>query len=212
MAYAWKKMVEEKLAQISSQQQSILMALNQQATALGTIQSDLKKVLDLLTGKAADLAIVFGKAAPPISPKGSDPMPNKKASGPAIKCPCLAPKGGPKKAVMPGVTLTSPLPASITLQPLDAAGNVITLAAGDSVTTTLTSDNTAALAIAAGTDNLHWLGTIPANTPPGSVANLAATMTGAIGGASVSLTASVQVTIDVPASPVAVDLAIVFGS
>jgi hypothetical protein len=164
-------------------------------------------LLSIQTGKAVDLAIVFG-LQPPIHAKGTNAMANQKATGPAVKCPCLTQKGQ-KKAVMPDVTLTSPLPQTIQLQPLDSNGNPIGLAPTDTVTTTLTDD--ANLTISAGADSTHYVGTIPANTSQGAVANLAATMKGTIQGAPADFTASVKVTIDVPPNPVAVDLAIVFG-
>ncbi len=139
--------------------------------------------------------------------------PHKAATGPAIKCPCLAPKhrGHKPQAVMPDVTITDPAPKSITLQPLDSSNNVVALQSADSVVGTLTSDNDAALAITAGADTLNWVGTIPANTPAGSVANLSATLKGTIQNAPADLSASVKVTINIPPNPVAVDLAIVFG-
>ncbi len=162
-----------------------------------------------ITGKAAeDLNIVFGPLLPIL--KGNVHMANnKKAHGPGVKCPCLAPKGG-KKATMPDVLLTDPLPASVTIQPLDASGNPIALTAADIVTCTLTSDS-GSLVISDGADATHFVATIPANTPQGSVANLAATLDGTIQGAPAHLTASVKVTINVPPNPVAVDMAIIFG-
>lgn len=135
---------------------------------------------------------------------------NKKASGPALKHACLAPKGKHVGAVMPGVTLTSPLPASLTLQPLDSSGHPVALTPADTVTTTLTSDSPN-FVITPGADGTHYVGTIPANTPQGSVANLAATMKGTIGGSPADLTASVAVTLDISPSPTAVDLSIIFA-
>jgi hypothetical protein len=155
-----------------------------------------------------DLGIEFG-ATDPLT-KGKNDMANKQATGPAIKCPCLCPKTGGMKAVMPDVVLTNPLPASITLQPLDASGAGVPLTPADNVTGTLVSDN-AALTIAAGADATHYVGTIPANTPSGSVANLAATLRGTIKGAAADLAASVKVTINLPPAPTAVDLAIIFA-
>ncbi len=176
------------------------------------IEWKLNAILELLicihTGKAVDLSILFGLANPPT--KGSATVANKKATGPVVKCPCLSKKSGPKKAVMPDVVLTDPLPKTIILQPLDASGNVVVLTPSDTVTGTLTSDS-AALTISAGVDTVNYVGTIPANTPMGSVANLAATLTGTIRGAPADLTASVKCTISVPPSPVAVDLAIIFA-
>ena len=185
-------------------------ALKDGVASLKVIAADVHRVVAEFTGEAVDLDIVFESTAPPTPKKDGAIMSNKKATGPAIQCPCLVPKGG-KKAVMPDVTLTSPLPASIMLQPLDASGNPVVLTPSDTVTGTLTSDN-AGLTITAGADTTHYTGTIPANTPMGTVANLAATLTGTIQGAAANLTASVKVTINVPPSPVAVDLAIVFGS
>ena len=158
----------------------------------------------LLPPVATDLHIEFG------SQSKEKHMASKKTSGPGIKCPCLTAKSGGTKAVMPGVTLTSPLPASLTLQPVDASGNPVALQPTDSVTATLTSDS-AIFAISQGPSQLQFVGTIPANTPQGTVANLAATLNGTIQGAAADLTASVQVTIDVPPAPVAVDLQIIFG-
>lgn len=159
-------------------------------------------------GKAVDLSIVLGQQ-PPTTSKGSAPMANKKASGPGVKVQCFAPKGG-KKAVMPDVTITDPAPKSIALQAIDSSGNVVVLQPTDSVTGTLTSDSPS-LTIGAGADTLNYVGTIPANTPFGSVANLTATMTGTIQGSPANFTASVKVTINIPPSPVAVDLIITIG-
>lgn len=174
----------------------------------------LDAIFELLTrinpGKAVDLSIVFGSATPTTA-KGNE-MANKKATGAAVKCPCLAAKAGPKKAVMPDITLTDPLPKSITLQPLDKDGNVVTLTPSDTVAGTLSSSDSAVLAVAAGADTLNYVGTIPANTPQGSTADLAATLKGTIQGAAADLSASVHVTINVPPATVAVDLAIVFGA
>ncbi len=174
---------------------------------LAEISASLAKIAICVCKKAVDMGIFF---EPPV--KGSEEM-AKKSTGPAVKCPCLAPKSGGKKAVMTDVTLTSPLPSAIQLQALDAATppNVVPIGPGDSVTTTLVSDHPEFFTIAPGADNLNWVGTIPPNTPQGSVANLAATMVGTIQGAPADLSASVKVTINVPPSPVAVDLAIVFG-
>lgn len=138
-------------------------------------------------------------------------MANKKATGSAIKCPCLKAKGPGKGAVMPDVTLTDPLPSTITLQPIDASGAAVALQPADVVTGTLTSSSVN-LAITAGADTLHYTATIPANTPQGSTADLAATLVGTIQGAPANFTASVHVIIDVPPAPVAVDLNIVFGA
>ena len=137
-------------------------------------------------------------------------MANKKGTGPDKKCPALAPKNVKPNMVMPDVILTDPLPKSLTLQPVDVNGAPVVLTPADSVTGTLTSDSTN-FTIAAGADTTHYTGTIPANTPTGSVANLAATLTGTIQGAPANLTASVKVTINLPPNPVAVDLQIIFG-
>ncbi len=176
------------------------------------VEFKLDAILELLiaiySGRAVDLNIVFGLTG--RSPmKGSATM-NKKASGPVVKCACLAKKGGPKKAVMPDVTFTDPLPKSMILQPLDAAGAVIVLTSADTVSTTLVSDS-AVFVVSAGVDNLNYVATIPPQTPFGSVANLAATAVGTIQGAPADLIASVKVTLNVPPSPVAVDLAIIFA-
>jgi hypothetical protein len=112
--------------------------------------------------------------------------------------------------VMPDLTLTA-APASITLQPLDASGNPVILAPADIVTGTLTSDS-ASFIIGAGADTTHYVATIPANTPLGTVANLAATLTGTIQGAAADLTASVKLTLNIPPVPMATDLEIVLGS
>jgi hypothetical protein len=173
---------------------------NQCRHELHLIELKLDAILALLkaiyTGKATDLAINFKK--------GTETMSN-------VNVPCLSEKSKSKpRAVMPDVTLTSPLPTSMTLQPLNAAGAAIVLTPADVVTGTLASDNVA-LTISAGADSTHYTGTIPANTPQGSVANLAATLKGTIQSAPADLTASVKVTIDVPPSPVATDLAIIFG-
>lgn len=160
-------------------------------------------------GKAVDLEIVFG-LRPSQTSKGSVSMPNKKATGSPVKCPCLKAKGTSKQMVMTPLTITSPVPASITLQTIDQNGNPYTLAPTDTVTTTLASDN-AGYVISAGADNTHWVGTIPANTPQGTIANLASTEIGTIAGAAASFTASVQLTLNIPPSPVAVDMEIIFG-
>ncbi len=187
------------LAKVLANQQAILANQAALANAIAKIAA--------AVGTVTDLGIAFG-SNPPNS-KGNV-MANKKASGPAVKCACLSKKGGPMKAVMPDITLTDPLPKSITLQPLDASGNAVPLTPADNVQGTLTSD-AEHLAITPGPDSLNYVGTIPANTPQGSVANLAATLTGTIQGAAANLTASVKVTINVPPQPVAVDLAIIFG-
>ncbi len=178
--------------------------------SLHAINHNLERIADCVCHKVVDLGLVIQSQSP--STKGSVPMAhNKKAHGPAVKCPCLAPKGSKPKAVMSDVNITDPAPKSITLQPLDINGGVVTLSSTDSVIGTLVSDNDAALAITAGADTLNYVGTIPANTPMGSVANLAATLKGTIQNAPADLSASVKVTINIPPSPVAVDLAIVFA-
>ncbi len=187
----------------------IARAFEDVAASFKVIAHDINLLTSFITGRAVDLNIVFDPSVLPTPKKESSNMANKKASGPAVKCPCLAPKGG-HKAVMPDVTLTDPLPKSISLQPLDASGAVVALSPSDAVTGTLSSDN-ASLTITAGADSLNYVGTIPADTPQGSVANLSATLKGTIKGAPADLTASVKVTINVAPSPVAVDLAIVFG-
>jgi len=138
-------------------------------------------------------------------------MANKKGTGSPIKSACLkaALKGGGKGAVMPPITLTS-VPASITLQPVDVNGNVVVLTPSDSVTGTLTSDS-ASFVINPGTDSLHYTATIPANTPQGTIVNLSATLVGTIQGSPANFTASVQLTLNIPPVPVAVDLDIVLG-
>lgn len=178
-----------------------------QAQTLERIEASVCRLVDaLLAPKAVDLDIVFG--SPQV--RGMKNMANKKATGPAVKCPCLAHKGG-KKAVMPDVTLTDPLPASITLQPLDASGNVVALTPADNVQGTLTSSNSAVFSVTQTADSLHFVGTIPANTSQGSTTDLTATLKGTIGGAAADLNASVHVIINLPPAPVAVDLAIIFG-
>jgi hypothetical protein len=136
-------------------------------------------------------------------------MANKKATGSPIKCACLKPKSPNKSAVMNPIILTT-VPSSITLQPIDANGNVVVLTPADSVTGTLTSDSSS-FVIGTGADTLHYTAQIPANTPLGTVANLAATLKGTIQGAAADLTASVQVTLQIPPSPVAVDLEIMIA-
>jgi hypothetical protein len=190
------------------------------------LQAEFELLICEQPGGATDLNIVFGQSTPPttlpvpkattlpeasVPTKGKTDMATKKATGPSIKHACLAPKGSTKpRAVMPGVILTNPLPESITLQPLDANGVVIVLTPADSVTDTLTSDSPN-MVITQGTSPVNFTGTILANTPQGSIVNLAATMIGTIQGAPANLTASVQVTLDIPPSPVAVDLQIIFG-
>lgn len=138
-------------------------------------------------------------------------MANQKATGSPVKVLCLAPKGAPKKigAVQPGIVITA-VPKSITLQAIDANGNAVPIAPTDSVTGTLASDSTN-FVIGAGTDTTNYVATIPANTPFGTIANLAATEQGTIQGAAANLTASVEVTLNIPPAPVAVDLQIIFG-
>lgn len=174
------------------------------------VVAQLQILVNLQPGKAVDLGIVFGPKSP-ANVKESNPMAaNKKATGPDKKIGKFSKKGGAKAAVMPDVHLTSPLPASMTLEALDASGGVVALTPADSVTTTLTSDS-ANFVISDGADSTHFVGTIPANTPQGSTANLAATMKGTIQGAAADLSASVKVVLDVPPAPTAVDMAIVFG-
>jgi hypothetical protein len=174
------------------------------------IEIKLDAILQLLiaiqTGKPVDLNIVFGLTPPKTR---ENVMANKKGSGPAKKCPCLKPKSGGKGAVMVPITLTD-VPASINLQPIDASGNPVTISPSDTVTGTLTSDS-ASFVIAPGVDTLNYTATIPANTPQGTIANLSATAKGTIQGAAADLTASVQLTLNIPPSPVAVDLQIILG-
>ncbi len=172
------------------------------------VNAILEILVNLQTGKAVDLSIVFGLAHPIKPTEGTVTMANKKATGAGKKCPCLAQKGK-VGMVMPDLTLTS-VPASITLQPLDASGNAVPVSAGDTVNGTLTSDSPN-FVIAAGADSTHYGATIPANTPQGTVANLAATLTGTIQGAPADLAASVKLTLDIPPVPVAVDLEIILG-
>lgn len=160
--------------------------------------------------KAVDLGIVFGSASPTPVTRGSE-MANKKATGSPVKCPCLKPKSGGAKAVMPDITLTDPLPKTITLQPLDASGGVVTLAPTDVVQGTLISSN-ANFIVTPEADTLHFIGTIPPNTAQGSTADLSATLKGTIANSPADLTASVHLILNLPPNPVAVDLAIVFGS
>ena len=177
---------------------------------LRLIEIELNAILQLLisihTGKPVDLAIVFGSMASKFQ-KGKDAM-AKKATGSPVKCPCLKKKTG-HQAVMTPLTLTS-VPSSITLQPIDSGGNPVTVTPSDSVTGTLTSDSSS-FVIVSGVDTLHYTATIPANTPQGTVANLAATLVGTIQGAPADFTASIQLTLNIPPVPVAVDLEIIIG-
>lgn len=170
------------------------------------------RICDDEDGKAVDMNIVFEPTAPtqsPVSMKGTTmATSNKKASGPGIKCKMVA--KGKLGAVMPDVTLTDPLPALITLQPIDASGNVVVLTPADTVQGTLTSSS-ANLVVTQAADSLHFTGTIPANTPQGSTTDLVATLQGTIQGAAADLAASVHVIINLPPNPVAVDLNIIFG-
>lgn len=192
---------------------SIEHDLKQLVKLAQSIDASLKKIVTCVCiepGKAEDLSIVL-ESQPPSSSKGKvDMAANKKASGPDLKCPCLAAKGGPKKAVMPDVTITDPAPKSIALQAIDASGAVVVLTPADSVTGTLTSDSPN-FVVAPGADTLTYTGTIPAGTPFGTVANLAATLVGTIQGSPANFTASVKLTINIPPSPVAVDLIITIG-
>ncbi len=171
---------------------SIEHDLKQLVKIAQSIDASLKKIVACVCiepGKAEDLSIVL-EPAPTTTSKGKvDMAANKKASGSPVKCPCLTAKGGPKKAVMPDLTITDPAPKSIALQPIDGSGNVVVLTPTDSVTGTLASDSTN-FVIAPGADTVTYLGTIPANTPFGSVANLAATMVGTIQGSPADFTAS----------------------
>ncbi len=182
--------------------------LERMERTLDCVESQLTCLVEALTKRAVDLGIAFGSM--PLAHERRRAM-AKKATGPTVEVPCLKPKGSGVGAVMPDITLTDPLPKSIKLQPLDTSGAVVNLVTGDSVTGALTSDSPS-LTIAAGADQLNFVGTIPPNTPQNSVANLAATLKGTIAGAPADLSASVKVTINVPPAPVAVDLAIVFGS
>jgi hypothetical protein len=138
-------------------------------------------------------------------------MPNKKATGSPIVNACLAPKGSRSHAPLAqaGIILTS-APSSLTLQPLDKNGNPVTLTPSDKVAGTLASDSTS-FGVIPGVDSTHYIATIPANTPLGTVVNLSATMTGTIGGAAADLTASLPLTLNIPPVPVATDLEIILG-
>lgn len=176
------------------------------------IEIKLNAILQLLisiqTGRPVDLEIILG-LTPSKPMKGKDAMANKKGTGAPVKCPCLKKKIGKVGAVMPPITLTT-VPASITLQPVDASNNPVTISSSDSVTGTLTSDSSS-FVIGAGADDRHYVATIPANTPQGTIANLAATLVGTIQGAPADLAASIQLTLNIPPSPVAVDLEIILG-
>ena len=136
-------------------------------------------------------------------------MANKKATGSPIEIACLAAKTSGKRAVMPDQTLTS-APASITLQPVDVNGAAVPLTSADSVTGTLASDS-GSFVIGAGADTRHYVATIPANITFGTVANLAATEVGTIQNAPANLAASLKLTLNIPPSPVAVDLDIILA-
>jgi hypothetical protein len=179
------------------EQSSIMSALNQIAQQLAQQTVIFQKILAALSGGAVDLNIDL---------KGSARM-NKKATGPALKFNML--KKGLKGAVMPPQTLTT-VPASITLVPVDASNNPAVISPTDAVAGTLTSDS-ASFVIVPGADTLHYTATVPANTPLGTVVNLAATLVGTIQGSPASFTASLQLTLNIPPSPVAVDLDIVLG-
>ena len=176
------------------------------------IQVELRAILQLLisiqTGKAVDLNIVFGLT--PANPaKGTSKMANKKGTGSPVKVKMT--RKGKVGAVMPDLTLTA-VPSSITLQPVDdnTPPNPVTVGPADVVTGTLTSDSSS-FSIGAGADTLHYVATIPANTPMGTVANLAATLVGTIQGAPADFTSSVKLTLNIPPSPVATDLEIILG-
>ena len=132
---------------------------------------------------------------------------NKKATGSPLNLKSQV--AGTKGAVMPPQTITTP-PASITLQMVDASGNPVPVGPGDTVTGTLTSD-APSFVISPAADTLHYTATIQANTPLGTVVNLAATANGTVQGAQANLVASVQLTLNIPPSPVAVDLNIILG-
>jgi len=138
-------------------------------------------------------------------------MANKKGTASPVKCPCFGKKGGPKGAVMPDLTITS-VPQSITLQAVDGSvpPNPVPIGPNDTVTGTLTSDS-ASFVIAPGVDSTHYVATIPANTPQGTVANLSGTEVGTIQGAPANFTASLKLTLNIPPVPVAVDLDIILG-
>ncbi len=207
--------VVSELAKILADQQTLLANQAAMKADLERLKSDTAAILAALDriekaiGVVVDLSIEFGSRSHFV--KGESTMANKKATGPAIKVGCLAPKGGPIKSVGEDIVLTSPLPSSITLQALDANKNPVPLTPADSVTGTLTSDSANFVISNDGSDSLHYIGTIPPNTPMGSEANLAATEVGTIQGAAADLTASRKVIINVPPNPVAVDLAIIFG-
>jgi hypothetical protein len=214
----------QNIEEIRKDQDSILNLLKSNSATLTGIGESLanidsniaimtKAIIQFLnsleTGKAVDLDIVVGSAPPTM--KGSASMANKKGTGPGIKCPALKKSSGGMKAVMTPVTLTA-VPASITLQPVDGATppNPVPIAATDSVQGTLVSDSNE-FVVAAGTDTLHYVATIPANVPQGTVVNLSATLNGTIQGAAANFTASVQITLNIPPSPVAVDLDIIIA-
>lgn len=139
-------------------------------------------------------------------------MSNKKATGTAMKMPVLKAKGGKVVGMVMAPVVLTAAPSSITLQPVDGATppNPVVIQPTDSVTGTLASDSTS-FVIVPGADTLHYTATIPANTPLGTIVNLSATLVGTIQGAAANFTASVQITLNIPPNPVAVDLEIILG-
>lgn len=137
--------------------------------------------------------------------------PMAKGTQSTIKCPCIADKKGGYKAVSPPVVFTDANPKTIILQLIDANGQPVALDENDSVQGTCTSDNPALTVSEAG-DSLHYAGSIPSPMPPtGTVVNLAATAKGTVKGAPFDGAASVQITINIPPTPTAVDLQIIIG-
>lgn len=177
--------------------------------ALTKLSIDVHRIADsFYLPEAADLDIVLGTASPkPV--KGSEIMSNKKGTGSPVSIKMTQRGASAKGAIMTPQTLTA-VPSSITLQPVDVSGNPVKIAPTDSVNGTLASDS-ASFAVAAGADSLHYTATIPPNTPQGTVASLSATLNGTIQGAPANLTASIQLTLNIPPVPVAVDLDIIIG-
>ncbi len=197
--------VVSELAKLLSDQAAMKADLQRLKSDTLAILAALDRI-EKAIGVVVDMGIVFGSH----HSKGESAMAsNKKATGAAIKVACLSKKG--VKGVQPDVVLTDPLPKSITLQALDANKQPVPLTPADVVQGTLVSDSANYVISNDGADTLHYVGTIPPNTPMGSEANLAATEVGTIQGAAADLAASVKVIINVPPSPVAVDMAIIFA-
>jgi hypothetical protein len=97
------------------------------AAALETIAQVLT---DRLPGRATGLEI--GVDTDPSKTERNVPMAtNKKGTAAPVKCACFAPKGVKKPgAVQPGITLTA-VPTSLTLNALDANGNIVPIAPTD---------------------------------------------------------------------------------